>query len=153
MSPEEGGDLVQGSVEDGGEAMSNARIGVQLRSDEPIDRAPQQCDVGERIRLSRQEEHRAPDAWPMRCALVPRLAPPRRVERIREQDEGGYRPVRCQQRCDAAAERMPTDDGGRRLLVVERGAVDPDGTLGAPFRELDEAHVEAARDEAALVLA
>src|SRR5688500_13284824 len=153
MSPEEGGDLVQGTVEDGSEAVPHPRIGVQLGPRKPVDRAPQQGEVREWIRLSRQEQYRAADSRPVRGALLPRLAAPGRMERVREQDEGGHLLFGGQEGGNAPPERMPTDDGGCRVLVVERGTVDPDGALRASLRKLDEADVEAARREAALVVA
>ena len=52
MSLEESGDLVQGTVEDGIEAVSHPRIGIQLRPRKPVDRAPQEGEVREWIRLS-----------------------------------------------------------------------------------------------------
>ena len=110
-------DPVEGVVEDGLEAWPEPRVGDQLgRAAELRDRRAQQVDLGERVRLARQQQDRAADRRPVGDPGLGPLGRAGRVERVAEQDERRVRGVRFRggQAGHPAAVRVPADDHVRR---------------------------------------
>jgi len=102
--------------------MPDAWVGDELGGGEAADRDAEEVQAREWIGFARQHQDRATDPRPVRGSLVPRLAPPRGVERVRQEHEPRYRPLSGEERRDSAAERVATDDHPPRSLV-KGGAV------------------------------
>ena len=112
-------------------------IGDQLGVLELLDRRAQEVDVGERIRLARQQQDRAADVRPVGDPGLGPLGRAGRMERVAEQHERGVGRVRFRggEAGDATPVRVAADrhvrgrrdhemEGGQRILGLALGEID-----------------------------